>query len=228
MNGLTKPSGWTEDNTVSPNCVQGQICDLEGFYLSGNKLTVVGGFDFKNGQQDPYRPLHYYSGDVFLGRSVLYGASAPHLSGIDGYRTLSNNYGYEYVLRMDFNNNTFNVYALTSNTLLDSVYFRQNVGAGPLTVNSVSGLTNVASGTLIYTPGLADSTIDGYTVWGTNHNHYSVELDFNNLNFLLPGTDYFLHTYGCGNDDSWESLRRLSLNPQRFSFLALVFWELEF
>ena len=45
-------SGWygtQEDQEVTPNCVTGQVWDLEGFFLKDHKLTVVGGFDFKNG-----------------------------------------------------------------------------------------------------------------------------------------------------------------------------------
>ncbi len=41
-----------EDQEVEPNCVGGQEWDLEGFFLNEKTLTMVGGFDFANGEDD--------------------------------------------------------------------------------------------------------------------------------------------------------------------------------
>ena len=44
--------------------VTGQQWDLEGFFLSGSELTMVGGFDFENGE---YASGHtYLAGDIFI------------------------------------------------------------------------------------------------------------------------------------------------------------------
>src|SRR4051812_4098371 len=46
----------TESGFIVPGWHQStdskQIWDLEGFYLNGSKLSLVGGFDFQNGQPD--------------------------------------------------------------------------------------------------------------------------------------------------------------------------------
>ena len=39
-----------EDNEVAPGCVASQVWDLEGFFLDGNMLTMVGGFNYVTGQ----------------------------------------------------------------------------------------------------------------------------------------------------------------------------------
>ena len=38
-----------EDQEVEPGVTDGQQWDLEGFYLDGTQLAMVGGFDFVNG-----------------------------------------------------------------------------------------------------------------------------------------------------------------------------------
>jgi len=55
-------TGWyggNEDQEVEPGMVNTQAWDLEGFFLQGNSLSMVGGFDFKNGYEG------YKSGDIF-------------------------------------------------------------------------------------------------------------------------------------------------------------------
>ena len=48
-----------EDNEVEPGMIDNQSWDLEGFFWDGKRLTMVGGFDFKDGNT-------YASGDIFL------------------------------------------------------------------------------------------------------------------------------------------------------------------
>jgi len=52
--------GMQEDQEVEPNCTTGQSWDLEGFFLNGNILTMVGGYDFANGYENTT------SGDIFF------------------------------------------------------------------------------------------------------------------------------------------------------------------
>src|SRR5450432_183619 len=64
----TVASNWysdREDNETetNPPTINGQGWDLEGMYLKGNTLTLVGGFDFKNGMT--YGSSVFRGGDVF-------------------------------------------------------------------------------------------------------------------------------------------------------------------
>jgi hypothetical protein len=60
FNGGPSGTGNEDNETESGYIVPGwhqntdskQVWDLEGFYLSGSKLSLVGGFDFQNGQPD--------------------------------------------------------------------------------------------------------------------------------------------------------------------------------
>ena len=38
-----------EDQEVEPGMVYNQSWDLEGFFLNGTSLTMIGGFDFEDG-----------------------------------------------------------------------------------------------------------------------------------------------------------------------------------
>src|SRR5450432_2916375 len=53
-----------QETETNPNTVTSQQWDLEGMFQKGNQLTLVGGFDFKNGV--PWSDGHTYrSGDIF-------------------------------------------------------------------------------------------------------------------------------------------------------------------
>ena len=48
-------TGWhgaQEDQEVEISCVTNQTWDLEGFFTNGNSLTMIGGFDFRSGQEN--------------------------------------------------------------------------------------------------------------------------------------------------------------------------------
>ena len=60
--------GHQEDDEVEPGMLQSQIWDLEGFYLDGSMLSVIGGFDFLHGVQNY---PNYTSGDVFLDTDLV-------------------------------------------------------------------------------------------------------------------------------------------------------------
>jgi len=52
-----------EDHEVEPGMQTGQKWDLEGFYLDGNILSMVGGYNFKNGESG--NGITFTSGDIF-------------------------------------------------------------------------------------------------------------------------------------------------------------------
>jgi hypothetical protein len=61
-----------EDQEVEPNCVTGQVWDLEAFGYKNKKLTVISGFDLQNGYGG------YNTGDIFVAVNQLpiYGTAA--------------------------------------------------------------------------------------------------------------------------------------------------------
>ena len=188
-------SGWhgtQEDNEVEPGMQHGQVWDLERFFLNGNKLSIVAGFDLMGGYGG------YASGDIFIdtNNDAQYGNS--YL----GYPNHTNTFGYEYVLDMDYSSYTYSVYLLSGASIDDggldpntnhpaSAPYRR--GSGGTAVAGYQDVTfghgNFNPGTDVYT-GLLLSSTDA-------HNALTVD-----IGFLPGGTDFTSHfTIGCGNDN---------------------------
>lgn len=186
-----------EDNEGEPGAYTGnQTWDLEGVFISGNRLTTVGGYSFRN----------YTSYSV--GAGSLVGDRAPgdifiDLNGDAGSSVLPA-YGYDYVLDLDFNSLTYSVYQLTdaSKILMPRVVKASGPwlydGGGTL----INGYDHVAMS--LYQDFLLDSDVAGLK--GTYspgspaaymyHSAFAVDLDF-----LSPGQEFIYHfTMGCGND----------------------------
>lgn len=189
FDGRGSGTGWygaQEDQEVEPGCVTSQSWDLEAFILDGNKLKMVGGYDFKNGNSN------FTSGDIFLATNGVpqYGGTVTNTA--SGYSVTQNTYGYNYVLDLDFSNNSYDIYSLTSSSWVKTAYYDSNKGSNPW--QYVSGGVYVGHGTISYATGLSDGAT-GFL--GGSHNTATVD-----LGFLDPGTDFYAHfTMGCGNDD---------------------------
>ena len=186
-------SGWhgkNEDQEVEPGDATGQVWDLEGFFLDGSSLTMVGGFDFINGVSG----YSYESGDIFIDTDGNYTSTGGSSS--NGYENVNSNFGYEYVLDMDFANGTYDVYALSSDDTTVTVYYSQNDASNPF--RYVSGGETVLSGLSFgYLSGLSDNDTG---LLGDTHNAVTVDIGF--LAGVIPGEDFTAHfTIGCGNDN---------------------------
>jgi hypothetical protein len=193
-NPLSGSSG--EDNETEPGTVQAQIWDLEAFFLKGNTLSIVGGFDFRNGVYVGNPRYHTYtSGDIFF----------------DTNGNANGNTGWDYAVRMDFDHSSQN--ADGSYTVPYSVWGIDNTT--PI-VTTFQSPTDIASstpwkfldnaipttygGSFTYSSTTADP-YEGLNLWpGTpGTSHYTVT-GFN-LDFLNPGTNFTAHfTMECGND----------------------------
>jgi len=186
--GEGSDSGWygtQEDNEVRPGAQTGQRWDLEGFFQNGSSLAMVGGFNFQDGEGWDGEPSPVRSGDLFI-----------DTTGDAGQGGADNNYGYEYVLDLEFSDLTYDVVSLNNGATLEGV-FTTFASSNPWRYASggtvLSGYEDVSFG---YTSGLTDDQVglDGY---GTNA-HNLVSLD---LSFLDPNTAFTLHfTQECGND----------------------------
>ncbi len=189
---INSGSGWhsdREDQEVEPGCTATQNWDLEGFFLNGTTLTMVGGFDFKNGESN------LLSGDIFIDTNgdAVYGPSNDGTG--YGTGTVNNTFGYEYALRLDFTSNQYTVYGLSGSSTT-TVKNAINQESNPWKYNS--GGTDMGSHAFTYYTGLSDSDVDG--LLGGTHNAVALDL----FAFLTqPEIDNFtVHfTMECGNDN---------------------------
>jgi hypothetical protein len=177
---------------------------------------MIGGFDFKNGGYDSARNVTYSAGDLFIDTTgiPIYGSNAAPLGGGgSGYPVVENGYGYNYVL--DFERDSggkllggYNIIPLSSDSMVEKVYFNQNGGSNPFLYVSGGGASK-GTGTFTYFENKTADEIktmlgDGSLALGGNgsytgdiHNVLAVD-----LGFLPAGTEFYAHfTEGCGNDD---------------------------
>ena len=185
----SQQSGWygeNEDNEVEPHCVTNQSWDLEGFFLKGSELQVVGGFDFLNGNSG------YQIGDIFIDLDGIYDPDAYTMTK-NGNIKVKNNFGYEYVLDLDVKNNKYTVYDISNGAYTKTVYYQVNHHSNAY--RYVSGGIQIASGTLNYLKALSDSDVEGLS-GGTHYALTGIDLGF------IAGKDFTAHqTLGCGNDN---------------------------
>lgn len=186
-------SNLNEDQEVEPNCSTGQYWDLEGFFLNGTQLSMVGGYDFKKGYDGTT------GGDIFIGPRNLttYGIDNYSTPDINGNNEQSNIFGYTYAIRLDFVTMSYTVYSLNANSKLSTGFYRQNDEANPWQTRDYSNPLPYASGEFSYDTNQSDAQI-GYGITGDSHNVIS-GLD---LSFLGSGQEFTAHyTMSCGNDN---------------------------
>ncbi len=181
-------TGWysdREDQETEPGTVTNQSWDLEGFFLDDAKLTMVGGYDFRNNPS-------WKSGDIFFDVTgdVVYGP-ANDGSG-SGHSTIDNDFGYDYVLDMDFDNLTYNIYEIDETAQVKSVWYSINQESNAWRYESGGNL--IGGGSIDYLTGLSDADT-GFR--GGLHNAVTVDLGF--LHSATTFTSHF--TMGCGNDN---------------------------
>jgi hypothetical protein len=197
------PGGWYnmgskpgEDQEVEPNCTPGQRWDMEGFFLLGKTLTMVGGFNFQAGYDG------YSGGDIFIGKkgNVLYGAAAASLDG-SGNTPTPNVWGYDYVIQMNYAASTYSVFSLTpTSTTLVNVKYDQNKHANPWTYQQGGTEVGGYQGLQMTYDLISDvaSGFQGDAEVGGNSHYVVTGL---NLGFL-PSGDFVVHnTMQCGNDN---------------------------
>lgn len=167
--------GMHEDDEVEPGCQTGQVWDLEGFYLNEAILTMVGGYDFKYGYGDTT------SGDIFIDI------------------TSKTDLLYEYVIDLDFLNDSYIVYALDGDSILKDVKHSDHYRSNPWQYDS--GGTEIGTGFFNYYVGLSDTDVGGLSSGGTTHNALMLNLS-NFVDEFGHGAAFNVHfTMSCGNDN---------------------------
>jgi hypothetical protein len=231
FDGEGSGTGWygtNEDQEVSNGCVTGQQWDLEAFKLDGSSLSLVGGYNFKNGEVDPYYSLdprnrlpRYNSGDIFIDvtGNAKYGSTLPS-QGYNANKNVLNSNGWDYVLDLNMEKLTYDVFKIDASDIVSTSFFNINSDANPW--RYVSGGEFVTSGTIGYVTGLTNAQT-GFT--GGSHNMLTVDLSF------LGNTNFTAHyTMQCGNDNiiGKGTVRvpeptAISLLGSGFLFLAMFF-----
>jgi len=183
--GYTMNGTGGEDNETEPGMINNQSWDLESFQLTGNDLGITAGFDLKDGHPDGYNP-NIVLGDIFI-----------DVDGNAEYGETTNpnvlNFGYEYAVKLNFDDLTYNIYELNANSILTSAFEYNSPHSDPFTLlynvnNPNESVIQGGSGTFSYTD-----------FSGTSHN----SIDGIDLSCLDPnGTDFIAHvTMSCGNDN---------------------------
>jgi hypothetical protein len=179
-----------EDQEVEPGMLANQHWDLEGFFLDRTNLTLIGGYDFLNGQDG------IFPGDIFL--DIDHDAVFGDIHGAqNGNRTVKNSFGYDYALDLDFEDLTFVAYAIDDTAMVETAFYKQNQGSSPWRYVSGGTLVTPEPIGIVYRSGLADGDTG---LLGGFHNAVTLDLSF--LNDLHHGTHFISHfTMGCGNDN---------------------------
>jgi hypothetical protein len=202
----------SEDNETEWNTVSNQSWDLEGMFLEGDTLSLVGGWDFINGNpgggaSQAGDDNQYTSGDIFIALTTpLYGTGAPVGENADDWF-------YSYVIDVDWLNGTYSVYSGVDQPI-DTVSFTQNDGANPWVMTG--GGDEIASGSFISdtwaNTGAAEYVFQGQTA---NNTHNFVSFDLSWLYGIVDdGDDIWFHfTQECGNDNLMGFTNELSPTP---------------
>jgi hypothetical protein len=198
-----------QETETNPNTYTNQVWDLEGMYLTGNKLSMVGGFNFQTGVK--WGGYTYKGGDIFIDNTgnAKYGTTqVDHLDGPGGYGSTgtantTNVDGWDYVIHFDANAANYTVYQIDALATVSRV----------LDVSSSNPWTYVSGGTQIGGSHAIDafgsfttntlltygSTTPGLLGEAGNNTHYYLTVD---IGFLPAGqNDTFHYTVACGNDD---------------------------
>jgi hypothetical protein len=221
--GYDQSSSWyqgsntgQEDQEVEPYMVGHQKWDLEAFVLDGSSLSMIGGYDFANGESGNdsanlygFKDGLFTSGDIFIDidRDVQYGPTA---AGKDvknpdknGVVTTTETYGYDYVIDLDFAHSTYDVYDIRGGGVtLWTTYFdgygaddQYNEASNPWLYGD-GGVAQQTGKSFQYATGLDDAAA-GHNLTGGLHNVVS-GID---LTFIAGMNTTFHFTMECGNDN---------------------------
>jgi len=195
--GYTALNQGGEDNETEPGMIRNQYWDLEGIFQDNNALSLVGGFDFRDGY------LHggslFTAGDIFIDvdGDAQFG-TLTHSRLLDSGRE---NFGYDYVFDVDWTGGSYSVYELLSTSRLTGVSEGGNDPESNPFGLLLTDETLMAAGTFGYEAGLTNAET-GFAGMSGNDAHYRVSgFDLDILG-LAPDTDFIAHfTISCGNDN---------------------------
>ena len=189
--------GTKEDQEVEPGMSWDQKWDLEGFFLNGYTLSMVGGFNFETGGNGS-GGQNWGSGDIFFDVDGIpkYGTDIP--DGLtNGNQIVTDTYGYDYAIRLNFSDtgDTFDLYQATANATTISSYFKQNYSSNPYQIGDDDSWNKIKTNLGFTFDDNNSAYLNSIFEGGS---HYLVQL-------LLPtelqGFNYVHFTEQCGNDN---------------------------
>lgn len=174
----------SDDHEVEPGMQTGQEWDLEKFILdiNGKTLTIIGGYDFKNGYDGTK------AGDIFLALNngmPKYSAAADN-TGTNS--TIFNSFGYNYVFDMDWSSSKYELYQIDENSKVITSSVTDNDTSNPYRFLCQSPAVKLASGAISF--GLTSDSQGG---------HYTATIDISSLPSI--SSLYVHNTMSCGNDN---------------------------
>ncbi len=192
-----------QETETNPRTYTDQKWDLEGMYVKGSDLTLVGGFDFRDGV--PHDGRTYRSGDIFIDTTgdAKYGQVANGGSGT-GTSNVKNTFGYDYVIHFNYSGDNllsdYDVYSLNGDSRVTQV--TDVASSNPW--RYASGGTELLAGQDFAFGTLSD--VSNLQTWGTTSGgllgdgpHYYLTVD---TSFLPTNTNAIVHyTMECGNDN---------------------------
>ena len=111
-----------------------------------------------------------------------------------GDQIVTNSYGYEYAIRLDFDNSSYQVYALDDDSRTQVIHYTQNISSNPYKYIDGGDLISTQDNDFTY----VTYNTDVFGLTGGDHNVIS-GID---LEFLGAGQDFWAHfTIECGNDN---------------------------
>jgi hypothetical protein len=200
-----------EDQEVEPGMAAEQQWDLEGFFIKGNTLTMVGGYDFANGVDGRT------SGDIFIdidGDARYGGFHDPNTE--NGAPTGAS--GYDYVLDLSVDpvgdELTFDVYKLDEDSNLLAATDSENQGATPWKYED--GGTLISEGnSLTYLTNLSDADVGL-----EGGEHYALQLDIGFFLDTIVSNDILFHYTMESGEDNLAG-RIYSQNPEPATLFLL-------
>lgn len=197
--------------------VQSQVWDLEGFFLQGQQLSIVGGYNFYAGQTDGSKTLT--AGDIFIDTNGDAIYSPRTISSTEytyaPYSKVSNGlFGYDYVLDVNWTAGTYNIVQLTAQSILQNTEYGAawNKPSNPWlydyqaadnqTADEFSSTyTLIAKGLTItnFNNGNPTTIDTGFSGWDGNNSHYVASFDITGIDISNGAT--FHNTMECGNDN---------------------------
>lgn len=197
-----------EDNEAESGMVQSQAWDLEGFFLNGKSLTIVGGYNFYTGQNDGSGKV-LTAGDIFIdtngdavNSSNLVNPTIPGHP-YSPYEIVSNSlFKYDYVLDINWTEGTYNIVRLSdTSTFQDTEYGAQyNTPSNPWKYNVSDSDSILKSGTFnTYNRASLDDT--GMLGWGGDNKHFAATFDLSLNGYDISNGALFHNTMECGNDN---------------------------
>jgi hypothetical protein len=196
--GQSTGTGWysaRENNETEPGTITSQLWDLETMQISGSKLTITGGYDFRTGAYSGGK--WYRRGDILID---LNGDAKTLWNGTVADKTANSYFGYDFAVHFSTTANdlSYSIVDLNSNSKFVQVTDIQKSNPWRLDDSYLNGT---------YIDGMSGSFNAGFDILSPDAegNHFALTVDLANFQPLLDAIKaanemLVKYTMECGND----------------------------